>query len=63
VEYSKPGARIPRRPGSDAYQRGSKLLQTQENLKNAKLFNGDKGGLNIMPLEDLSKINIEFAVE
>jgi hypothetical protein len=41
----------------------SKLLQSQENLKKSKLFKADKVDLNIQPLEDLSKINIEFTVE
>jgi beta-lactamase regulating signal transducer with metallopeptidase domain len=41
----------------------SKLIQSQENLKNSKLFKADKVGLNIQPLEDLGKINIEFTVE
>ena len=41
----------------------SKLIQSQENLKKSKLFNADKVDLNIQPLEDQSKINIEFTVE
>ena len=41
----------------------SKLFQSQENLKKSKLFKADKVGLNIQPLEDLGKINIEFTVE
>ena len=41
----------------------SKLIQSQENLKKSKLFKEDKVDLNIQPLEDLSKINIEFTVE
>lgn len=41
----------------------SKLIQSQENLKKSKLFKADKVGLNIQPLEDLGKINIEFTVE
>jgi outer membrane protein insertion porin family len=41
----------------------SKLIQSQENLKKSKLFIADKVGLNILPLEDQSKINIEFTVE
>jgi beta-lactamase regulating signal transducer with metallopeptidase domain len=41
----------------------SKLIQSQENLKKSKLFKEDKVGLNIQPLGDLSKINIEFIVE
>jgi beta-lactamase regulating signal transducer with metallopeptidase domain len=41
----------------------SKLIQSQENLKKSKLFKADKVNLNIQPLEDLSKINIEFTVE
>lgn len=41
----------------------SKLIQSQENLKKSKLFKADKVDLNIQPLEDLSKINIEFTVE
>ena len=41
----------------------SKLFQSQENLKNSKRFKADKVNLNIQPLEDLSKINIEFTVE
>ena len=41
----------------------SKLFQSQENLKKSKLFKEDKVDLNIQPLEDLSKINIEFTVE
>lgn len=41
----------------------SKLLQSQENLKKSKLFKPDKIDLNIQPLADQSKINIEFTVE
>ena len=41
----------------------SKLIQSQENLKKSKLFKEDKVELNMQPLEDLSKINIEFTVE
>jgi beta-lactamase regulating signal transducer with metallopeptidase domain len=41
----------------------SKLIQSQENLKKSKLFKADKVNLNILPQEDLSKINIEFTVE
>ncbi len=41
----------------------SKIIQSQENLKKSKLFKGDKVDLNIQPLEDQSKINIEFAAE
>ena len=41
----------------------SKLIQSQENLKRSKLFKADKVNLNIQPLEDLSKINIEFTAE
>lgn len=41
----------------------SKLIQSQENLKKSKLFIADKVALNIQPLEDQSKINIEFTVE
>lgn len=41
----------------------SKLLQSQENLKKSKLFKEDKVALNLQPLEDRSKINIEFTVE
>ena len=41
----------------------SKLIQSQENLKKSKLFKEDKVDLNMQPLEDLSKINIEFTVE
>lgn len=41
----------------------SKLIQSQENLNKSKLFKADKVGLNIQPLEDQSKINIEFTVE
>jgi outer membrane protein insertion porin family len=41
----------------------SKLLQSQENLKKSKLFKADKVNLNILPLEDQSKVNIEFTVE
>ena len=41
----------------------SKLIQSQENLKKSKLFKADKVALNIQPLEDQSKINIEFTVE
>ena len=41
----------------------SKILQSQENLKKSKLFKEDKVVLNMQPLEDLSKINIEFTVE
>ena len=41
----------------------SKLIQSQENLKKSKLFKEDKVVLNMQPLEDLSKINIEFTVE
>lgn len=41
----------------------SKLLQSQENLKKSKLFKADKVDLNIQPLENQSKINIEFIVE
>ena len=41
----------------------SKLLQSQDNLKKSKLFKEDKVALNMQPLEDLSKINIEFTVE
>lgn len=41
----------------------SKLFQSQENLKKSKLFKADKVNLNIQPLEDQSKINIEFTVE
>ncbi len=41
----------------------SKLLQSQENLNKSKLFKADKVGLNMQPLEDQSKINIEFNVE
>jgi hypothetical protein len=41
----------------------SKLIQSQENLKNSKLFKADKVNLNILPLEDQSKINIELTVE
>ncbi|AYB33622.1 M56 family metallopeptidase [Chryseolinea soli] len=41
----------------------SKLIQSQENLKKSKLFKEDKVGLNMQPLEDLRKINIEFTVE
>ena len=41
----------------------SKLIQSQENLKKSKLFKVDKVNLNMQPLEDLSKINIEFIVE
>ena len=40
----------------------SKLIQSQENLKKSKLFKEDKVDLNMQPLEDLSKINIEFTV-
>lgn len=41
----------------------SKLFQSQENLKKSKLFKADKVDLNIQPLEDQSKINMEFTVE
>ncbi|MEO8474676.1 MAG: POTRA domain-containing protein [Chryseolinea sp.] len=41
----------------------SKLIQSQENLKKSKLFKADKVDLNIQPLEDQSKINIEFTFE
>jgi beta-lactamase regulating signal transducer with metallopeptidase domain len=41
----------------------SKLIQSQENLKKSKLFKEDKVDLNMLPLEDQSKINIEFTVE
>ena len=41
----------------------SKLIQSQENLKKSKLFKADKVDLNMLPLEDQSKINIEFTVE
>ena len=41
----------------------SKLIQSQENLKKSKLFKADKVDLNMQPLEDQSKINIEFTVE
>ena len=41
----------------------SKLIQSQENLKKSKLFKADKVGLNIQPLEDHGKFNIEFTVE
>jgi outer membrane protein assembly factor BamA len=41
----------------------SKVIQSQENLKKSKLFKEDKVDLNIQPLEDQSKINIEFTVE
>lgn len=40
----------------------SKLFQSQENLKKSKLFKADKIVSNIKPLEDQSKINIEFTV-
>lgn len=40
----------------------SKLIQSQENLKKSKLFKADKVDFNIQPLEDQSKINIEFTV-
>ena len=41
----------------------SKLFQSQENLKKSALFKADKVGVNILPLENQSKINIEFTVE
>ena len=41
----------------------SKLLQSQENLKKSKLFKADKVDLNMQPLQDQSKVNIEFTVE
>ena len=41
----------------------SKLIQSQENLKKSMLFKEDKVVLNMLPLEDQSKINIEFTVE
>jgi beta-lactamase regulating signal transducer with metallopeptidase domain len=41
----------------------SKLIQSQENLKESKLFKADKVNLNIQPQEDQSKVNIEFTVE
>lgn len=41
----------------------SKLIQSQENLRKSKLFKADKVDLNIQPLEDHGKINIEFTVE
>ena len=41
----------------------SKVIQSQENLKKSKLFKADKVDLNIQPLEDQSKINIEFTVD
>jgi beta-lactamase regulating signal transducer with metallopeptidase domain len=41
----------------------SKLFQSKENLNKSKLFKADKVALNIQPLEDQSKINIEFTVE
>jgi beta-lactamase regulating signal transducer with metallopeptidase domain len=41
----------------------SKFIQTQENLKKSKLFKAEKVDLNIQPLEDQSKINIELTVE
>jgi len=41
----------------------SRLIQSQEKLKKSKLFKADKVGLNIQPLEDQSKINIEFTFE
>jgi outer membrane protein insertion porin family len=41
----------------------SQLIKSQENLKKSKLFKADKVALNIQPLEDQSKINIEFTVE
>jgi beta-lactamase regulating signal transducer with metallopeptidase domain len=41
----------------------SKVIQSQEKLKKSKLFKEDKVDLNIVPQEDLSKINIEFTVE
>jgi outer membrane protein insertion porin family len=41
----------------------SKLIQSQENLKKSKMFKADKINLNIQPLEEQSKINIEFIVE
>ncbi len=40
----------------------SKLIQSQEKLKESKLFKDDKIDLNILPQEDRSKINIEFNV-
>jgi outer membrane protein insertion porin family len=41
----------------------SKLIQSQENLKQSKLFKADRVNLNLQPQEDLSKINIEFTLE
>ena len=41
----------------------SKVIQSQENLKKSKLFKTDKVRSNLQPLEDQSKINIEFTVE
>jgi outer membrane protein assembly factor BamA len=41
----------------------SKLFQSQENLKKSELFKADKVDLNILPLEDQSKINIVVTVE
>lgn len=41
----------------------SELFQAQENLKKSMRFKEDKLNMNIVPLEDLSKINIEFIVE
>ena len=41
----------------------SKLMQSQENVKKSKLFKADKVGLNIQPLEEHGKFNIELTVE
>jgi outer membrane protein assembly factor BamA len=41
----------------------SKLLQSQEKLKKSNLFKADKVNLNIQPLQDQSKVNVEFTVE
>lgn len=46
----------------DTFSR-SKLIQSQENLKKSTLFKTDKTALNIQPLEDLSKMNIEVNIE
>lgn len=41
----------------------TKLIDSQENLTKSKLFKTDKVNFNIQPMEDNSKINIEFTAE
>ena len=41
----------------------SRLIQSQENLQKSDRFKADKVVVNMQPLEDQSKINIEFSVE